>query len=33
MDTIIAFAIGAFLGGSFGAIMTAVLVARRDDDR
>lgn len=31
MDAIIAFAIGAFTGGSFGVIVTAVLVAGRDD--
>ena len=30
MDTIIAFAIGAFIGGSFGVIVTAVLVAGKD---
>ena len=31
MDTIIAFALGAFIGGSFGVIVTAVMVAGRDD--
>ena len=29
MDTIIAFAIGAFVGGSFGVVMAAVLMADR----
>ena len=31
MDAIIAFAIGAFVGGSFGVVMAAVLMADRDD--
>ena len=31
MDTIIAFALGSILGGSFGVVMAAVLVAERDD--
>ena len=31
MDTIIAFALGSILGGSFGVVVTAVLVAGRDD--
>ena len=33
MSTIVAFALGSFLGGSFGVIVTAVLVAGRDDYR
>lgn len=33
MSTIFAFALGAFLGGSFGAVMAAVLVADRDEPR
>ena len=33
MSTILAFAIGSFLGGSFGVVVTAVLVAGRDDER
>ena len=31
MDTIIAFALGSILGGSFGVVMAAVLMADRDD--
>ena len=31
MDTIIAFAIGSILGGSFGVVVTAVLMADRED--
>ena len=31
MSTILAFALGAVLGGSFGVIVTAVIVAGRDD--
>lgn len=31
MSAILAFALGSFLGGSFGVIVTAVLVAGRDD--
>ena len=33
MDTIIAFAIGSILGGSFGAIVMAALMADREDRR
>ena len=31
MDTILAFALGSFLGGSFGVVMAAVLIAGRED--
>jgi len=31
MDTILAFAIGAFCGGTFGVVVTAVLVADKED--
>ena len=31
MDTIIAFALGSILGGSFGVVVTALIVAGRDD--
>ena len=30
MDTIIAFALGSILGGSFGVVVTAVLMADKD---
>lgn len=30
MSTILAFALGSFLGGSFGVVVTAVLMADRD---
>lgn len=30
MSTILAFAIGSFLGGSFGVVVAAVLMADRD---
>lgn len=30
MSTILAFALGSFLGGSFGVVMAAVLMADRD---
>ena len=33
MSTIFAFALGSVLGGSFGAVVMAVLVAGRDDER
>ena len=33
MSTILAFAIGAFCGWTFGAVMAAVLVAGSDDTR
>lgn len=33
MSTIFAFALGSFLGGSFGVVVTAVLVAGREDKR
>ena len=33
MDTIIAFALGSILGGSFGVVMAAVLMADREDKR
>ena len=31
MDTIIAFAIGSILGGSFGVVVTAVLMADKEE--
>ena len=31
MSSILAFALGSFLGGSFGIIVTAVLIAGKDD--
>ena len=33
MSTIFAFALGSFLGGSFGVVVTAVLVAGQDDPK
>ena len=33
MSTIFAFALGSVLGGSFGAVVMAVLVADREDRR
>ena len=33
MDTILAFALGSVLGGSFGVIMAAVLMADKEDRR
>ena len=33
MSTILAFAIGSFCGGTFGVVVTAVLVAGSDDRR
>jgi hypothetical protein len=33
MDTILAFALGSVLGGSFGVVMAAVLMADREDRR
>ena len=33
MSTILAFALGSFLGGSFGVVVTAVLVAGQDDQK
>lgn len=33
MSTILAFAIGSFCGGTFGVVVTAVLVAGRDDTK
>lgn len=33
MSTILAFALGSFLGGSFGVVMAAVLIAGKDDRR
>ena len=33
MCTILAFALGAFLGGSFGIVMAAVLMAERERKR
>lgn len=31
MSTILAFALGSFLGGSFGVVVAAVLMADRED--
>lgn len=31
MSTILAFALGSFLGGSFGVVIAAVLMADRED--
>lgn len=33
MDTILAFALGSFLGSSFGVVVAAVLMADREDRR
>ena len=33
MSTIFAFALGSFLGGSFGVVMAAVLVSDREEPR
>lgn len=33
MSTIFAFALGSFLGGTFGAVMAAVLVSDREEPR